>query len=181
MPDDITIAKDKECMDKNLYIQTPDISQGEYQSPAEVNSTAREKDKRCSGFWVRFFALLLDNIPAGTLAIWIYTKARGTGYEIFSNNVFFTLSGAAVAAYAAYKMYFILSTFLIGATPGKRALRLRVKDSNGAERVPLWRIIFRETIGKYLSFMTLGLGYLMVLDGGRTLHDRLSDTRVEYD
>ena len=78
-------------------------------------------------------------------------------------------------------MYFILMTYFTGSTLGKKLFRIKVIASD-ARKLSLWTVIFRETIGRYLSMIIIYIGYVMMLPDKekRTLCDHLSDTRVIY-
>jgi uncharacterized RDD family membrane protein YckC len=68
---------------------------------------------------------------------------------------------------------------LTGKTIGKWATGLRVQRTNGT--VPgLGRALLRHFVGYPLSFLTVGLGFLMAALGtrGRALHDLIADTVV---
>ena len=76
-------------------------------------------------------------------------------------------------------VYVIAPTALSGQTLGKRIVGLRVIRFDGQAELSLSTVILRETIGKLLTVMTLGLGLLMlVLGKGRALHDWVAQTRV---
>ena len=64
------------------------------------------------------------------------------------------------------------------ATPGKRALGLRVEDARGA-RIGFARAALRHLAGT-LSWLTLNLGHLLAAlpPARRALHDRIAGTRV---
>jgi uncharacterized RDD family membrane protein YckC len=67
------------------------------------------------------------------------------------------------------------------ATPGQRALGLRVVDMADA-RIPPWRALLRHLAGA-LSWLTLNIGHALVLlrPDGRALHDLVAGTRVVQD
>ncbi|MCD9033886.1 RDD family protein [Luteimonas sp. Y-2-2-4F] len=66
-----------------------------------------------------------------------------------------------------------------GATPGKRALGLRVADAQGG-RLAGWRHPLRQVAG-LASWLTLNLGHLLAAVPPRrqALHDRIAGARVE--
>mgnify|MGYP001129076922 FL=1 len=72
-------------------------------------------------------------------------------------------------------------TYGTGATLGKRAMGLRVVNVNG-EKLSLFNLIYRETVGRFLSGLFMCIGYIMIgIDRQkRGLHDVLGDTRVIY-
>ena len=71
-------------------------------------------------------------------------------------------------------MYFILMTYFTGSTLGKKLFRIKVIASD-ARKLSLWTVIFRETIGRYLSKIIIYIGYVMMLPDKekRTLCDRV--------
>lgn len=68
---------------------------------------------------------------------------------------------------------------LTGLTVGKWATGLRIRRTNG-RRIGIGRAFVRHFIGYPLSFITLGLGFLIVAftASGRGLHDFIADTIV---
>ena len=95
--------------------------------------------------------------------------------------VVYNFSVYDIILYIALKMYFILMTYYTGSTLGKKLFRIKVIASD-ARKLSLWTVIFRETIGRYLSKIIIYIGYVMMLPDKekRTLCDHLSDTRVIY-
>ena len=59
-------------------------------------------------------------------------------------------------------MYFILMTYFTGSTLGKKLFRIKVIASD-TRKLSLWTVIFRETIGRYLSKIIIYIGYIMML------------------
>jgi uncharacterized RDD family membrane protein YckC len=76
--------------------------------------------------------------------------------------------------------YFILCWVLVGATPGKYILGLKVIRTGG-QRISVARGIIR-LVGYWISALPLFLGYLWILLGARRQgwHDKLADTIVVY-
>jgi uncharacterized RDD family membrane protein YckC len=68
-----------------------------------------------------------------------------------------------------------------GATPGKKAMGLRVVDSNG-ERISFLRA-FGRNVGRLLCYYSLTIGYLVMFfnERRRGLHDIVAGTRVVRD
>ena len=83
--------------------------------------------------------------------------------------------------YAAGALYFVLCTYYAGATLGKKALNLRVVSAD-SKPLTFIDVLFRETIGRFLSSFVLGFGYLLagITVEKKALHDMLCDTRVIY-
>ena len=87
-----------------------------------------------------------------------------------------------IVLYLLQVIYFILFTYHTGTTLGKRALNLRVIRTDDEEKLDLFTVIYRETIGRFLSGLIICIGYLIIgIDKEkRGLHDILCDTRVIY-
>ena len=139
--------------------------------------------RQCAGFFTRLAAYLVDFAVAGILAFLVglllkmLSGALGGALE---QPVFFHYDTIDLVKYLITALYFILLTKMTGWTLGKRLLRVRVVSADGA---PLrWLdVIYRETIGRYLSSL-LCVGYMVLaLDRQhRGFHDMLCDTRVVY-
>ncbi len=85
-----------------------------------------------------------------------------------------TLLPLAVLLGVLYHVYF---WSVKGATPGKELLELRVVTDDGRSPIPLGSAL-RRALGYLLSAASLGIGFVMVIFGGRGLHDRIAGTRV---
>jgi len=81
-----------------------------------------------------------------------------------------------IASSWLYSVFFI---GYCGQTPGKMVTRIKVVRSDGSE-VGFGAAIFRELVGKFISTLLLGCGYLMVLfdEKNQGLHDKIADTWV---
>jgi uncharacterized RDD family membrane protein YckC len=68
---------------------------------------------------------------------------------------------------------------LTGLTAGKWATGLRIRRNNG-RRIGIGRAVLRHFVGYPVSFLTLGLGFLIAsfTASGRALHDFIADTIV---
>lgn len=140
----------------------------------------------CAGFWVRLFAWLIDIVIVGCgllivdlIMSGVMAAVSGT---ILSGNILFHYTLTDIVLYLTQAAYFILFTYYTGSTPGKRALNLRVVSAEEEEPLSFLNVVYRETIGRFLCAVTMGIGYLFVaVDGeNRGLHDMLCDTRVIY-
>lgn len=129
-----------------------------------------------------FFALLIVRIILGLSSI-VFSEVYSAGSSFFQRGLLFHFTVKDILLYLVKVSYFIVLTYCTGCTLGKRAMNLVVisrKTSDG--RLGLLDIIYRETIGRYLSGFLLGLGYIMIGIGKEKcgLHDILCDTRVIY-
>jgi uncharacterized RDD family membrane protein YckC len=74
---------------------------------------------------------------------------------------------------------FYLVLWAQGLTPGKLILGMRVIKTTG-ERAGFWRMVLRETVGKFFSAITLLLGFLWITwdEDHQGFHDKIADTLV---
>lgn len=137
-----------------------------------------------AGFFVRLAAYLIDWVIVGAallmirIPVWI---ASLSGADFVLKDFIFRYSLYDIALYALKVTYFVLLTYYTGATLGKKLLHIRVISTE--DRKPtFFEILFRESVGKFLSGLVLEVGYLMIgLEKNKSgLHDILSDTYVVY-
>jgi uncharacterized RDD family membrane protein YckC len=129
-----------------------------------------------ASFWQRVAAQLIDALWMLPLAFGlavIGSALRGgedlsTGGEIMLN----VICGLVVVIYWASRQ----------ATPGKRALGLRIVDADTGGTPPVGRLVARY-LGYIVSGAPLGLGYLWMLwdDRSQTWHDKVAATLVVHD
>ena len=102
-------------------------------------------------------------------------KGDPLGKEIIFNHTLLD-----IIDYVLVAAYFIVMTYFTGATVGKQVFKLKVISIKGDGKLKLFDVIYRETVGKYFSDVTFGLGYLTALfnDEKKAIHDMLCDTRV---
>lgn len=74
-------------------------------------------------------------------------------------------------------LYFVYFWGVRGATPGKRALGLRVERVDGGFPIGPSKAFVR-LLGYAISAILLGMGFLLIALDGQGLHDRLAGTRV---
>lgn len=134
-----------------------------------------------AGFWVRVVAYLLDSFLLGivqlTLGFLIGLAIGSMGVAVEGDPAISTvlwLFGAALSI--CYAVFF---TGYCGQTPGKMALRIKVIRTDGSA-VSYGRAALREVLGKFVSSILLGIGYIMVAFDSQKqgLHDKIADTYV---
>ena len=111
----------------------------------------------------RLGAYVLDYLVVGIVALIAFATGEGTVTSIL------------LIAYAIYA----LVLFAKGTTPGKKMLGLHVAKENG-ERAGFFTMLIREVIGKTVSGLVFGLGFLwIILDKeSQGWHDKLMSTYV---
>lgn len=148
------------------------------------NSYSNRQDYEFAGFWVRFAAYLIDYVIvfAGLLIVRIFIALVFAKTNFWDSAILFQFSLKDIMLYLLSVLYFILLTYYTGTTVGKRVMNLRVISACENEQPTLLDIIYRETVGKFLSGLFLSVGYILAgLDKEkRALHDILCDTRVIY-
>jgi uncharacterized RDD family membrane protein YckC len=134
---------------------------------------------RFAGFWMRFWAYLLDLIVIGSIdRLLINPIFRFLDIPLTEFNL---LAPISIATAITFYAYFVLMTRFFSQTLGKMAFGLKVIDLNG-QKLTWGTIIFREWIGRFIS-ATIWVGYLVVafLPKKQGLHDIFTDTTVIHE
>ncbi|WP_461812188.1 RDD family protein [Faecalimonas sp.] len=132
------------------------------------------------GFFARLAAYVIDSI-----IVWVTLLCiRIPLYFVFlhiNGHILFHYTLKDIVLYLCGVSYFVLCTYYTGTTIGKRAMNLQVINANGG-KLSLFNVIYRESIGRFLSGICMGLGYILVgIDQEkRGIQDILGDTRVVY-
>jgi uncharacterized RDD family membrane protein YckC len=131
---------------------------------------------RFAGFWMRFWAYLVDLIVIGSLErIIINPVFRFFDLSLAEPSMFAPIS---VATAVLFYGYFVLMTKFFGQTLGKMVFGLHVVTIDG--KTLSWStILLREWIGRFIS-ATIVIGYIIVafLPKKQGLHDLFVDTTV---
>jgi uncharacterized RDD family membrane protein YckC len=139
-------------------------------------------DKIRAPFSLRCGALLIDYVALLTIMVFSTLLARlfGSGNGRNASETLET-TGLVIALAAALIDLVVFAGFR-GQTLGKWATGLRVERLDG-RRMGFVRALIRHIIGYPLSFITLGLGFLIAIvnSRGRTLHDIIAGTIVVRD
>nr|WP_317379021.1 RDD family protein [uncultured Faecalimonas sp.] len=139
-----------------------------------------------AGFFVRMAAHLIDMLLVGILLLFaripfaLFSMVFPT--DFLEKGVLFSYTIKDIYLYLGGVLYYILLTYYTGTTPGKRLMNLRVVQEDG-QKLTLFNVIYRETIGRFLCSFFWGIGYIMAgIDGQkRGLHDMICGTRVIYE
>ena len=118
------------------------------------------------GFWIRLGALAIDTILL-TIVNLILRFAVGDGGVGFLINLVVNFG------------YAVILTAWRGQTVGKMVVGIQVVDSQG--NIPgIGAVLLREVVGKFLSAIAIGLGYLWVAwdKEKRGWHDHIAGTYV---
>jgi uncharacterized RDD family membrane protein YckC len=145
---------------------------------SQSSSISSSEEMKYAGFWVRAGAYIIDSLilMAGGFAY---------GYVIGTLNIF-TKAGYSALYFKVYIgwilicwLYFaLLESSPWQATLGKRALHLKVFDTDG-QKISFGRASLRY-LGKLISGFLLALGFLLAAftDKKQALHDFMANTVV---
>ena len=150
-----------------------------------MQNSYSSRDTEYAGFWVRLAAYVIDSIIVffGLLFVRLFLSGIMSVLSDtwIGGNILFHYTLKDILLYGFQVLYFILCTYLTGTTLGKRAMNLRVVSADG-QKLTLLNVVYRETIGRFLCSLSVGIGYIIagVDREKRGLHDILCDTRVIY-
>lgn len=115
----------------------------------------------------RYAAAAIDGVLVTSLQVIVYL-ALGIESQAASLLSF--------VIFSVYSVYFVVK---YRTTPGKKLFGLRIVSTNG-KKIDWISAFLREVLGKTVSGIILGIGYLMILvDKDRQgLHDKLASTKV---
>jgi uncharacterized RDD family membrane protein YckC len=147
--------------------------------PQARSRAAREGGKRLQApFSLRCGALLIDYIALAAIVVFgtLIARMLGGGARSAGNSA--QTIGIVTAIFITILNLGVLPG-LTGLTLGKWATGLRIEMNNGNE-ITIPRALLRHFVGYPLSFVLLGIGFLMaaVTVRGRGLHDIIAGTIV---
>lgn len=122
-----------------------------------------------AGFWIRFAAALLDSVIILALSMILAV-------------VFSAVKLGAIGSIAQLLLgigYYVWFQSRTGQTLGKKVMKIKVVNASGATP-SLGIFALREILGKLVSSLILGIGYLMVAWDSKKqgLHDKIASTYV---
>jgi uncharacterized RDD family membrane protein YckC len=147
--------------------------------PQARSRAAREGGNRLRApFSLRCGALLIDYIALAAIVVFSTLIARMLGGGARSAGNSAQTIGIVITVVMATLNLAVLPG-MTGLTLGKWATGLRIERNNGDD-ITIPRALLRHFVGYPLSFLLLGIGFLMaaVTVRGRGLHDIIADTVV---
>lgn len=145
---------------------------------ARIEDTNLTRQLEPVGFWMRFWATIIDGILLAIITTPIAMAIYGID-EVMNNEslvmgvpgvfIDYVLPAAVVILFWVYRQ----------ATPGKMLISARIVDADTGEKPSTGRLIIRY-LGYYLSFVILCLGFLWVIWDKRKQgwHDKMANTMV---
>ena len=146
--------------------------------PLTINEPDTVSIPRYAGFWMRFWAYLLDLIVVGSIErLIIKPLFRILEIPLVEFNMFAPIS---IASAIIFYLYFVLMTKYFNQTLGKMVFGIKVIDLKN-DKLSWGTILFREWIGRFIS-ATVVIGYIIVafLPKKQGLHDLFTDTSVVH-
>ncbi|MEQ2527022.1 RDD family protein [Bacillaceae bacterium CLA-AA-H227] len=140
---------------------------------------SQQENLKFAGFWMRFWAYLLDLVVIGSINRLLINPAfRALDIDL---NAFSIFAPITIATAITFFAYFVLMTKYFGQTLGKMVFGLKVVPLKG-NKLSWGTIIFREWIGRFIS-TTVWISYAIVafLPKKQGLHDLFSDTSVIHE
>jgi uncharacterized RDD family membrane protein YckC len=133
--------------------------------------------KPYAGFWIRFWAYIVDLIVISGLSFLL--DSLFTYFQLDKGNGIF--SAFQIGNALVFYLYFVIMTKKFGQTLGKMIFAIKVISVDNNELT--WgTVLFREWIGRYISASILIL-YLFVafLPKKQGIHDYFADTVVIHE
>lgn len=150
---------------------------------ANTNEYAVENnsfEKKPAGFWIRFFAYLVDlmliqTVLVGLVVYNIFTIAGIADYTVLYISLMGIVNGIV------FYLYFAIMTKYFNQTVGKMIFGIKVVSDTG-EPLSWSTVLFRETVGRFISATILVL-YIIVAftKKHKAIHDYIADTHVVYE
>lgn len=145
----------------------------------EIRKTVQPPAFRYGGFWMRFWAYLLDLVVVAAVSgIIVKPVFRALDFQLSASGIFTPIN---IASALIFYLYFVLMTKFFGQTLGKMVFGLKVIPLND-EKLSWSAVIFREWIGRYIS-ATIWILYVIAAftPKKQALHDMFADTAVIHE
>ncbi len=130
-----------------------------------------------AGFWVRFWAMVIDSIIWIPLMLLIYLKFTLDAFQMRA-EAGLTFIYFLVSIITPWLYYALFEAGKWQATPGKRLLGVFVTDLN-SKKITFGRASARY-FSKFISSLILGIGYIIagLTQNKQALHDMIASTLV---
>ncbi|MDO8226239.1 RDD family protein [Bacillus cabrialesii] len=133
-----------------------------------------------AGFWVRFWAFLLD-----WLVVWglnhLLVSPLFTVLDLPKTSGMFTLSAYSVTTLVVYLAYFALMTKFFRQTLGKMVFGLKVVSVKPDRKLTWSTVIFREVVGRYIDKIWILYIVVAFSPTKQGIHDYIADTTVVHE
>lgn len=134
----------------------------------------------------RFLSCLIDGVVASLLTELLslftgptvvgqfYQDAAGNFYPVYQYN------WLAIVVSSLATLILMLYFYRSSQSPGKAIMKLQVVDKETGQPVGMGRMLLREWLGKIVSTLVFGIGYLNILwdKNHQGWHDKIAKTVV---
>ncbi|NUJ18114.1 RDD family protein [Bacillus glycinifermentans] len=154
----------------------------EISAPADVSQakSAPPLEHAYAGFWVRFWAFLLDGIVIGSINRLLVSPVFSL-LHLPKETGLFTFSLYSITSAVVFFAYFAIMTKFFKQTLGKMVFGLKVVSLVPEKRLTWDVVLFREVIGRYIN--SVYITYLIVgfTPKKQGIHDYFADTAVIHE
>tara|TARA_B100001971_G_C18268010_1_gene596154 strand:- start:10438 stop:10929 length:492 start_codon:yes stop_codon:yes gene_type:complete len=152
----------------------------EIQEPDEVKIYHSSEDDFShypeAKFFERFIAVLIDGFIVA-FATKVISSLIVLAMQTMPNVVILNAL-LVLVSFTLPTLYQIIFLTRDGQTLGKKAMKIKVVYQDNTEALSVGTVMIREPIGKLISGIFLGIGFIVVLFGNRAWHDNIADTKV---
>ena len=158
---------------------SPSMENNAVIEPSDVSIKSKSYTLKTAGFWIRFWAFLLDGfIVSAVVGILINPIFYLMDWSL-SESVWY--APISIITAILYYSYFVLMTKFFGQTLGKMVFGLRV-ISLKHDQLTWSDVLFRDWIGRIINNIFMPLYILVViLPENQGLHDYFADTTVVHE
>jgi uncharacterized RDD family membrane protein YckC len=123
-----------------------------------------------------FFTIVMVSCGIGAAGVGLGSAANSQGVAAGSMAMGFLTFVLAFCGYVVFLCFFISR----GKTPGKALVGIRVVDKRDGSFPGFGRMLLRETLGKFVSGLFLGVGYFWAIfdRDSQAWHDKIAGTVV---
>jgi uncharacterized RDD family membrane protein YckC len=136
---------------------------------------------RYAGFWVRFFASLLDLVIIG-LPVTILLVVIFFIFLDFDESFVYSIKYKFIKIILFFIITVLFWVYWNGKTVGKKLMNIKIVDYDTNSDIDFFQAMVRY-FGYFVSTIIFFLGYIMIAfrTDKRALHDLISGTCVIYD
>lgn len=180
---DSEIETTNEYMDDSLVEQKEEeinkVVQEETLTVEQTTNEIKETNYRYGGFWMRFWAYLVDLIVIGSIVRLIINPIfRIMDISLTSDDLFAPIT---IVTSIIFYAYFVLMTKFFGQTIGKMIFGLRVISLEG-KKLDWSTVLFREWIGRFISVSIVVLYIITAFtEKKQAVHDLFVSTTVIHE
>lgn len=128
-----------------------------------------------AGLFGRWFATVIDPTIA-IILFFIVASIFGGAASAISESAIFVTVVIVTLTYGVFYLWLLSK----GVTPGKWLLGEQVVEKLGGCYPGFWRMVLREIVGKFVSGLFFGVGYLWAIwdKDSQAWHDKIAGTVV---